>query len=92
FTYLDVFDKDKVALKKLKEDYKKGGLGDVVIKKRLITILEDLIGPIRERRDKLAKNPKEVESILKSGTKKARVVAKETMDKVRKAIKINYYE
>lgn len=92
FTYLDIFDSDKVALNKLKEDYRHGGLGDVVIKKRLINILEDLIGPIREKKSQLAKNPKEVEVILKDGTKKARIVAKETMKRVRKAIKIDYYE
>ena len=92
FEYLDVFDSDKETIKKLKKDYRKGGLGDVVIKKRLIDILEDLIGPIRERKDRLAKNPKEVEAILKEGTKKARVVARETMERVRGAIKINYYE
>jgi len=91
FTYLDIFDKDKVVLKKLKEDYKKGGLGDVVIKKRLITILEDLIGPIREKRNELAKNPKEIDNILKEGIKKARITAKETMERVRKAIKIDYF-
>jgi tryptophanyl-tRNA synthetase len=91
FTYLDIFDSDKLELEKLKEQYKKGGLGDVVIKKRLITILESIIGPIREKREELAKNPEEIIKILEDGTKKARIIAKETMAEVRKAMKINYF-
>jgi len=59
FTYLDVFDKDKKEVKKLKTQYEQGGLGDVVIKKRLAEILNDIIAPIRERRENLAKNPYE---------------------------------
>ena len=91
FTYLDIFDSDKLELEKLKEQYKKGGLGDVVIKKRLITILESIIGPIRKKREELAKNPEEIIKILEDGTKKARIIAKETMAEVRKAMKINYF-
>ena len=91
FTYLDVFDKDKKELKKLKDQYQKGGLGDVVLKKRLINVLNDLLSPIRERRENLAKNPKEVMRILEDGTAKARKVAQETLREVREAMKINYF-
>ncbi len=91
FTYLDIFDPDKNELADLKKQYKNGGLGDVVIKKRLINILENLINPIRTKREELAKNPEEVMKILEEGTSKARLIAKKTMADVRSALKINYF-
>ena len=91
FTYLDIFDEKKEEVAELKKQYEKGGLGDVVIKKRLIEVLEGVIGPIRERREELAKDPKVVMEILEKGTQDARSVAKETMAEVRKAIKIDYF-
>ena len=91
FTYLDIFDEKKEEVAELKKQYEKGGLGDVVIKKRLIEVLEGVIGPIRERREELAKDPKVVVEILKKGTLVAREVAKKTMSEVRKAIKIDYF-
>jgi tryptophanyl-tRNA synthetase len=91
FTYLDIFDDNKDEVAELKKQYEKGGLGDVVIKKRLIEVLEKLIAPIRERREEFAKDPRLVMKILEDGTKQAREVAKETMAEVRKAIKIDYF-
>lgn len=91
FTYLDIFDQDKDDLEKIKYHYQKGGVGDLVIKKRLIRILEDLIKPIRDRRRELANNPEFVLKILEEGTKRARQIAQETMREVKKAIQINYF-
>ncbi len=91
FSYLDIFDTNRVEIAELKKHYKKGGLGDVVIKKRLINILEDIINPIRTRREELAKNPENVMKILKDGTNNARIIAIETMAEVREALKINYF-
>ncbi len=91
FSYLDIFDADKKEVASLKQQYKKGGLGDVVVKKRLISVLDDLIGPIRTRRQELAKHPERVMAILEEGTERTRVIAAETMEKVRKAIKIDYF-
>lgn len=91
FTYLDIFDSNRAEIDDLKKQYRKGGLGDVVIKKRLIDVLENLISPIRTKREELAKNPDEVMKILEEGTKKARLVAQETMAEVKKAMKINYF-
>ena len=91
FTYLDIFDEKKEEVVELKKQYEKGGLGDVVIKKRLIEVLENIIAPIREKREELAKDPKKVMKILEEGTKEARKIAKETMSEVRKAIKIDYF-
>lgn len=91
FTYLDIFDEDKAGVADLKKQYEKGGLGDVVIKKRLIEVLEKIIKPIRERRENLVKNPKAIMKILEKGTKIARKEAQKTMKEVRKAIKIDYF-
>ncbi len=91
FSFLDVFDEDKDGLEKLKEQYKAGGLGDTVIKKRLTQILQDVITPIRERREYLAQDPKKVMDILKEGTIEANKIADETLRKVKEAIQINYF-
>jgi len=91
FTYLDIFDTRKDEIADLKIQYEKGGLGDVVIKKRLIDVLENIIGPIRERRQELAKNPEAIMKILEVGTKQAQITAKETMAEVRKLVKIDYF-
>jgi len=91
FAYLDAFDPDKNEVSKLKIKYSEGGLGDVVIKKRLIEVLDNLLSPIREKREYLARDPKHVMEILENGTKDARKVAKETMKEVRRAMKIDYF-
>ncbi len=91
FTYLDIFDENKEEIEKLKQDYKKGGLGDVVIKKRLIEVLENIISPIRNKRQELEKDKDAVMRILEDGTKQARIHAEKTMLQVREALKINYF-
>ena len=92
FTYLDVFapDKDKVA--ELKEQYQKGGLGDVKIKRYLNKVHEEELGPIRERREKFAQNPDAVYEMLLEGSKKANKVANQTLKEVREAIGLNYFD
>ena len=92
FTYLDVFDPDKVRVNDLKEQYQRGGLGDVKVKKHLNDILQELLGPIRERRQTFASDPDQVMKIVMQGTQKARQVAAQTMNKVRKAMKIDYFK
>jgi tryptophanyl-tRNA synthetase len=91
FIYLDAFDPDKAAVEALKERYKNGGLGDVEIKKRLIDVLEELIGPIREKRGEFARDPDAVMKILKKGTDKAREKTEKTLAEVRVAMQINYF-
>jgi len=91
FTYLDIFDQDKNTVERLKGHYRKGGLGDTEVKKRLIGVLEDIIGPIRARRRELAQDPAYVEKVLRDGTEEARKVAAVTMSKVRRAVKIDYF-
>lgn len=92
FTYLDIFDKNKKELEALKKQYKKGGLGDVVLKKRLAEILNDLLDPIRERRQELAGEPHLVMDILEEGTRKARQTSREVLREVKTKMKINYFQ
>lgn len=100
FTYLDVFSTDDQiskysdfsSLNEMKEQYKKGGLGDVAIKKVLYQVIEDLLEPIREKRKYYEEHMDEVEKILKEGTEKAISKANETLNKVKKAIGIDYFE
>jgi len=92
FTYLDAFCKDKEKVEELKTQYRKGGLGDVKIKKFLIEVLEEELAPIRERRKYYEDRIEEVYDILEEGCKKARSVASETLKRVRRAIGIEYFE
>ena len=89
FAYLDAFDENKVEVEELKAQYQKGGLGDVAIKEYLVEVIESVIAPIRDRREKIS--DAQAMKILKKGTKKARKEAKKTLKEVRKAMKINYF-
>jgi|JI10StandDraft_1071094.scaffolds.fasta_scaffold01833_3 tryptophanyl-tRNA synthetase len=91
FTYLDIFDTRKDEVEELKKQYRAGGLGDVVLKKRLTEVLQAIIAPIRERREELAKNPEYVMGILREGTERVQKIGEETVREVKEAIKINYF-
>ncbi|MES2623051.1 MAG: tryptophan--tRNA ligase [Patescibacteria group bacterium] len=91
FTYLTIFDSRTEEVEELKKQYKKGGLGDVVLKKRLIQVLQDLIGPIRERRKLLEKDKKAVMKIVEKGTKKVQGMAKAYMDEMKTHMGIGYF-
>jgi tryptophanyl-tRNA synthetase len=75
----------------MKAHYVRGGLGDSVVKKRLEGILQDMLAPIRARREELAKDKGQVMQILKEGTMKAREVAARTTDEVRRALGLSYF-
>lgn len=91
FMYLDAFDPDHEEVTKLKHQYSQGGLGDVMLKKRLIEILDGLLAPIRERRTECEKNPEKIMKILEEGTARARATAAATLTDVRRAMKIDYF-
>lgn len=100
FTYLDAFATDEHFTKylseyknldELKEHYRRGGLGDVKVKKFLYDVIEDTLMPIREKRAYYENHLDEVYKMLEDGSKKARKVASETLNKVREAIGINYF-
>jgi tryptophanyl-tRNA synthetase len=89
FTYLDVFGKDKEYIQELKDHYRRGGLGDVKIKRYLIEVLEEELAPIRARREEFAKDPAAVMEILRQGSDQAEQVAAQTLADVKTAMGIN---
>jgi tryptophanyl-tRNA synthetase len=91
FEYLDIFHPNKDEVENLKSQYRKGGLGDVKLKKILIEILKNLIKPIRDKREELAKNPEKIMQILQNGTEIAKKEAEKTMKEIREKMLINYF-
>ena len=100
FTYLDVFstidDFQKYLpeykdLEDLKNAYQTGGVGDMVIKNFLNSILQEFLKPIREKREYYENNIELVYDILKEGTFKARLKAEQTLKEVKKAMQIAYF-
>ncbi|NUF34997.1 tryptophan--tRNA ligase, partial [Acinetobacter oleivorans] len=83
FTYLDAFDPNKEEVEELKAHYRRGGLGDGTVKKRLEGVLKELISPIRERREELAKDPDYIMDVLRQGTDKCRLITQQTLDEVK---------
>ncbi len=101
FTYLDAFSNDEDFAKylpdyqnldEMKDHYRRGGLGDMKCKKLLNSILNEMLEPIRQRRHELEQDIPEIYNILRKGTEKARETAVKTMDEVRNAMKINYFD
>ena len=101
FTYLDAFStNDDFAefwpeyqnLDELKDHYRRGGLGDMKCKKFLIKVLDKYLEPIRQRRHEFEKDIPEVFNLLKKGSDAAREVAAQTLNDVRQAMKINYFD
>ncbi len=78
FTYLDAFDPDTEAVAELKLEYRRGGLGDMVLKRRLTSILQAIVAPIRDRRSELAADPDTIMDILRAGAEKGRQVTERT--------------
>ena len=100
FTYLDAFSCDEdfkefwpeyQNLDELKDHYRRGGLGDMKCKKFLNQVLNKFLEPMRERRAEFEKDIPEIYNILKKGTEQAREVGAQTMDEVRKAMRIDYF-
>ncbi len=90
FAYLDAFYRDNEELEELKSKYKKGTVGDVEVKKRLIEILNDFLTPIRGKRRELEANPKLIGEVLTDGIEKTREEAKKTMRLAREAMYLDY--
>lgn len=87
FTYLDAFDPNKEEVEELKAHYRRGGLGDGTVKKRLTGILQELITPIRERRAELAKDPDYIMDVLKQGTEKCQIITQATLEEVKDGLR-----
>lgn len=89
FIYHDTFNPNKEEVKDLKERYKKGTVGDIEVKEKLFTALNDFLTPIREKRKYYEDRPDEARQILVEGTKRARKVVQEVMKRVRERTKID---
>ena len=101
FTYLNAFCRDEhfekfwpeyANLEELKDHYRRGGLGDVKVKRFLNHIMQEELEPIRARRKELEKRIPEIYEILRKGSIEAQKVAAQTLDEVKRAMKINYFE
>ena len=101
FTYLDAFSRpehfpkylpDYPSLEELKAHYRRGGLGDVKVKKFLIAVLNEMLEPFRERRKYYEGRIGEVYEILRAGSEAAREVAAATLADVKRAMKIDYFD
>ena len=91
FAYLDAFDPDRDGLEALEEHYRRGGLGDVALKRRLEGVLAALLEPIRARRESLARDPDAVLSIVQRGSERARETVASVLADVRDAFGLNHF-
>jgi len=91
FIYHNQFNDDRDEVKELEDRYRKGTVGDVECKKRLIDALERFLAPIRERRAGFEKQDGIIEEILERGSKKAREEACATLHAAREAMGLNYF-
>ena len=92
FTYLDVFAPNKEEVEEMKAHYKRGGLGDMKVKKYLNEVMQAELEPIRKRREEFAKDMDYIYKMLKDGSDKARQVAAQTLTEVREAIGLEYFK
>ncbi len=91
FTYHDAFNPDRAEVEDLKERYRAGRVGDVEVKRRLAGALNAFLAPIRRRREENAARPGYVDEIVAEGSRRARAVAEETLESMRRAMRMAYY-
>ena len=92
FTYLDVFAPNKEEVEEMKAHYRRGGLGDMKVKKYLNEVMQAELEPIRKRRAEFENNMDFVYKMLKEGSDKAREVSAQTLKEVREAIGLEYFK
>jgi len=90
FTYHDAFNPDKEDVADMKRRYRRGGVGDVEVKQRLIRALDAFLEPIRERRARYEARPGLTEEIVEAGSRRARQEAQETLRLAREAMGLTY--
>jgi tryptophanyl-tRNA synthetase len=90
FMYHDAFNPDTAEVDDLKARYREGRVGDVEVKTKLAKAMNAMLEPMRERRREVATRPERVREIVVEGSRKARVVAQATMERVRDAVKLRY--
>ncbi len=87
----ETFNPNQQWVRENEEAYRHGKVGDVAIKKELVRVLNEFIGPIRERRKQYEQRPDDVIDVLRAGTKRANGVAEETLALAKKAMKQDYF-
>ena len=87
----EIFNPDTQWVAEQEDAYRQGRVGDVVIKRRLVEVLNDLLEPIRSRRKQYEQRPDEVLDVLKTGTRRANEVAEETLQLAKQAMKQDYF-
>lgn len=90
FIYHEAFNPNKEEVADLKARYKEGKVGDVEVKQKLAVAINNLLEPMRLRREALAGDPEKIEEILRDGIQKGREVSESVLKKVKKAMKIDY--
>jgi tryptophanyl-tRNA synthetase len=90
FLYHDAFNPDKAEVEDLKTRYRAGTVGDVEVKTKLAKALNAHLEPMRARRAEILVKPSALREILYDGSRKARAIACETMERVRPAVKLRY--
>jgi tryptophanyl-tRNA synthetase len=90
FQYHDAFNDNKVEVEDLKERYLAGKVGDVEVKKKLIAAINRFLTPIRERRTLAESKPGIVEEIVREGSRKAQLEARETLRLAKEAMKLSF--
>ncbi|HWI18471.1 MAG TPA: hypothetical protein VNT81_12040, partial [Vicinamibacterales bacterium] len=90
FMYHDAFNPNKEEVEDLKARYRTGKVGDVEVKTKLAVAINNILDPIRERREKALARPGYIRDVLMDGSKKAQAVAHQTMERVREAVKLKY--
>ncbi len=88
FSYLSAFDPNTQEVERLKEHYRKGGLADSILKKRLLDVLEAFLSPVRKKRKEFEKNIDYVHQIIRKGSEEAAMIAEKTLSEVKEAIGI----
>ena len=92
FALLDAFDPDAAGLEELKAHYRRGGLGDTAVKRRLEELLQEVLRPIRQARRRLEADKPYVLRVLEEGTERARARATETLFDVKDALGLRYFD
>ena len=90
FIYHDVFNPNRDEVDDLKARYQQGKVGDVEVKTKLAAAINTTLDPIRARREAALARPGYLREILAEGSKKAQAVARETLERVRRCVKLNY--
>ncbi len=90
FVYHDVFNPNRGEVDDLKARYEAGKVGDVEVKTKLAAAINARLDPIRERRAGALARPGDLREIVMEGSRKARVTAVQTMQRVREAVKLVY--